>query len=113
MRQGSTFFPEVISVLCLLKVIEPEPYDAARRATLHFDALNAAVQFDQWRNPNTQEIDEHVSQRIAGIWRVILGEASADDQSRMRQDHRFVSFRAPTEVMVYCCELIDCFAFPG
>jgi len=113
MRQGSAFFPEVISVLCLLKVIEPDLYDAARKGMLSFDALNAAVRFGHWRNPNSQEVDDHVSQRIAGIWRVILGEPNVDDQQRVQQDHRFATFRASGDVMTYYCELIDCFAFPG
>jgi hypothetical protein len=110
--QTSVFFPEVISILCVLKVVEPGLYAAARRGVLSFNDLNAAVQFGRWRDPNSQEVGGHVSQRIAGIWRIILGTPNAEDQGRLQRDERFFSFRAPGEVMSYYCELIDCFAFP-
>jgi hypothetical protein len=39
MPENSGFFPEIIAVLCTLKVIEPGLYQAARTGTLSFDQL--------------------------------------------------------------------------
>jgi KAP-like P-loop domain-containing protein len=111
MRKNSVFFPEVIAVLCVLKVIEPRVYDAARAGTLKYEQLGMVLNFESWReqhNPNTRD---RLSERLENLWRYLLGGPLPNDVAqKVAQDERFFTFEYPGRVVTYYCELIDCFA---
>jgi hypothetical protein len=113
MPKNSVFFPDVISVLCVLKVIAPPLYDAARSGKLSFNELDAVFRFSSWRDQNDPSRRDRTGEYVEDLWRFLLGVASEDLVKKFSQDHRFFTFHEPHRVIAYYCELIDCFALPS
>jgi hypothetical protein len=114
MPKNTVFFPDVISVLCILKVIDPSLYDAARNGNLSFEHLDAVLHFSSWRDQNDPSKRDRIGEHVENLWRFVLGALTSDDEIRkFSQDHRFFSFHGPSRVVGYYCEMIDCFALPA
>ena len=114
MPKNSVFFSDIISVLCILKVIDPSVYDATRNGSLSFEQLDAVFKFSSWRDRNDPAKRDRTGEYVEGMWRYVLGAlADHDEIRRFSQDQRFFTFHEPSRVVGYYCELIDCLALPG
>jgi KAP family P-loop domain len=113
MARGSLFLPQIISVLCILKVIRPDLYEAARKSKITFQQVNEVMDFNKWRHPHDPE-----KRHPAGIiteqwWRLALGESSDEDMKRREEGLWNQYNMRPNRVIPYFCDLLDGFAFPA
>jgi KAP family P-loop domain len=103
--QNSVSLPQIVSILCILRVVRPELYEAARKSELTFEQIDDLLHFSTWSN-------QHCAQDIGNWWLFGLGRSNDEAISA-----NFEGFLAqyninPYGIIPHYCDVIDGFAFP-
>jgi hypothetical protein len=103
----------IIAVLCVLKVICPDVYDAARKTTLTPESLQRVMAFDKWRNRMDPSERSALSQRVEDWWMFSLGEMVDDAANRAKAEGLMQHGIVAPQLISYFCDRLDEFAFVG
>lgn len=103
----------VVAGLCIMKVVAPDAYEAARRGTLTFAQAEGVMHFSEWRNPYRTDERSQEGKWAEANWRFVLKEDTQDEEisSLVRAAEKH-PFRGPP-TLPSPCEIIDGFSFPG
>jgi hypothetical protein len=113
MPKGSLFLPQIISVLCILKVIYPSLYTAARTNKLTYAELNDLLRFNDWRDPNDPQKRFETGISTENWWRFAFGELE-DDAIKEKFEKGLWRYNVEAlRIISYFCEMIDGFVFPA
>jgi hypothetical protein len=111
--QKGLFVPQIIAILCMLKVLKPDVYDRARKSQLSFEQLDEVFHFSAWRNSRNSQERTHLSERVENWWLFALGVMN-DKRNEMQFQQMLWSYNIePPRIIPYFCDLMDGFAFPG
>jgi hypothetical protein len=105
--------PYILSVLCVLKVISPDLYEAARAGSLSVADLDGHFHFSRWRDQQHPEKLDKVAEDIEGWWRYVVGELSNEElASRYERGISVHGFSHPSQIVLFYCDLVDGLSFP-
>jgi hypothetical protein len=103
--KNSVSLPQIVSILCILGVVRPELYEAARKSELMFEQIDDLLHFSTWSN-------QHDAQEIGNWWLFALGrlndEAISAKLEGFLAQYNINAYR----IIPYYCDVIDGFAFP-
>jgi hypothetical protein len=106
--------PEILSILCVIKVINPDLYEAARTGNLNITQLDGLLQFGRWHDQHDPEKRDQVGQHVENWWRFALGELGNEELvSQYKQGLSQYGNPHPSGIIPYFCEIIDGFSFPN
>jgi hypothetical protein len=112
MPSNSFDLPQILAILCVIKVIRPDLYEAARTDNLSLAKLDELMHLSRWRDRYDPEKGDQVGEQIENWWRYALGELS-DQELAARYERDLAQYNVhPSRIITYFCEIIDGFSFP-
>jgi hypothetical protein len=113
-KQNQLRPPPIVAGLCVMKVIAPEEYAAARAEKLTFATANALLRFSEWREQHNPEKRSSLSDHCEKWWRYTLRDLQ-DERENNRISQALVQYNIdyPPRIVTYLCEIIDGFSFPA
>jgi hypothetical protein len=109
---GVIVLPEIVVILCILKVIKRELYEGAGSSKEIWAEARTFLRFDVWHDQNNTTQRSTLSEMIEKWWAYCLGKA-IDEETTAAFDRILVQSNIlPQNIILYFCELIDGFAFP-
>jgi hypothetical protein len=103
--------PYIVSVLCIIKVIDPDLYEFCRSGNVSFSQVHFLMRFEDEHDPRQRD---RTSKDAENWWRFALGDL--DDEELVRQYDRNLapfSHPHPSTIVPHFCEIIDGFSLPG
>jgi KAP family P-loop domain len=105
--------PEILSILCVIKVINPDLYEAARTGNLSFTQLDGLLQVGRWRDQHDPEKRDQVGEHVENWWRFALGELGNEELvSQYKRGLSPYGNSDPSGIIPYFCDIIDGLSFP-
>jgi hypothetical protein len=103
--KNSVTLHQIVSILCILRVVRPELYEAARKSELMFEQIDDLLHFSSWSN-------QHSAQDIGNWW--LFGLGGLNDEAIGAKLGGFLaqSNINPYRILPCYCDVIDGFAFP-
>jgi hypothetical protein len=108
-KNNDSFFPAIAPVLCIMKVVNPELYSAARGGNLSFEQVDAFLSLKKWQDENEPLKRHRISEFLEGWWKYALNSDVKPDYHQYLMQY---NFREPIRLVTYSCDLIDAFHFP-
>ena len=104
---------ELFMVLCIIKVLDPDLYRAARNKRLTLDQLNNFLRTTDWKDEGRPQEPSQIGTHVWDWWAYVLGgQLNEGTKETLRQSLAQYNFGDPAELIPYYCDLIDGFAFP-
>ncbi len=113
MPKDSIFLPQIIALLCILKVVRPELYEFARKCEITFSQINGLLDIGRWRDKHNPTQRSHQSVRTELLWHFALGELNDQTESAKLQSTLESHNLDASRIIPYYCDLIDGFSFPN
>jgi len=111
--KNSLHLPQVVAVLCILKVLEPDLYAAARNGKLRFNELNRFIRFQDWRDENEPEKQHRLAEDATIFWSYSLGELEDPKKAEIERGQLAIyGIRDPLQIVPHFSQMIDGFLFP-
>jgi hypothetical protein len=106
--------PHIISVLCIMKVIDPDLYELCRTGNATFTDVERLTRFGHWRDVHDPQQPDRTAEEAGGWWRYCLGELS-DPGLAARYERGLAAFPLdnPSQIVPHFCKIIDGFSLPG
>jgi hypothetical protein len=104
--------PQILSVLCIVKVIRPELYEAIRESGANFGEILELMRFGLWRDPYVPGERSPLSVRVENWCRFAFGQLKDDVISSQFSNALFQYGFSLSQLIPYHCGLIDGFSFP-
>ena len=111
--KNALFIPQIVSVLCIIRVVWPKTYEAVRSSSVTAAQLDELMHFRKWHDQNNPNERSRLSERVENMWLYALGVLNTEEEKRVLiQGFAQYSFDAPS-IIPHFCRLMDEFALPG
>jgi KAP family P-loop domain len=106
--------PYIISVLCIMKVLDPDLYETCRTGTAIFTEVDELMHFSRWRDEHDPEKRDRIGDGTENWWRYALEDLH--DEELARQYHQTLAPYGgshPSFLVPHFCRIIDGFSLPA
>jgi hypothetical protein len=106
--------PYIISVLCIIKVIDPALYEFCRTGSVDFSQVEFLMRFRQWQDEHNPQQRDRIGEGTENRWRYALGDLHNEELARQyaRTLAPFATSH-PLMLVPHFCEIIDGFSLPN
>jgi hypothetical protein len=106
--------PYIISVLCIMKVLNPDLYNLSRSGNVTFVQVDQLMRFGHWRDEHDPQKRDQTGEEAENWWRYALGEISNEEMgAQFARSLAPYSPAPPSHIIPHFCEIIDGLSFPA
>ncbi len=105
----------IVALLCVMKVIAPGTYAAARSGRLTFAELDNVFHFSRWRDEHSENTRSRIGEQTEAWWRCALGEigGATDNAKALVRLLDQYNIDPPRRAITLLCDMLDGFSLPG
>jgi hypothetical protein len=103
----------IISVLCIIKVIDPGLYEFCRTGSVNFSQVEFLMRFHSWRDEHDPQQRDRIGENTENWWRYALGDLHNEELARQYAQSLAPYGGSHPLLVPHFCEIIDGFSLPN
>jgi hypothetical protein len=113
MPKNGLFLPQIIFLLCVIKVVRPVLYESIQKSKCELSELNDFARFNFWRDELRPNVRTPLSERVEKWWAFALGALDKPGDAQNLERALLEYNIQPIQILPYYCRLADGVEFPG